>query len=223
MKTLALITAISLGIGMAGQGTIDFKPKVGQKQTYAINTKLDIGGQEANIVANIEFDVKKVDEKVTEIGGKWADLKVELAGSELHVDVTDSTFELSPTGQPLKVRGGIEGSDPGQLFLITRFIPPAEKDLTPGLKYKVDVAEVKDEMQEYTYEGEYVGKETLEGKTVHRFKADIKTKKEGGVSAKLNVIVREDGVVQKVESDFKGMDVPAIPAKVDGKSTLTLK
>ena len=223
MKTLALLTAVTIGLGMAPQGTIDFKPKVGQKLTYAVSTTLDIGGQGANINAKMELDTKKADDKTIEIAGKWADLKIEVGGNEIPVEVTDSTIELNAAGHPQKIRGGIEGSDATQFFLITNFIPPTEKDLTPGLKYKVEVKEVKDEIGEYTYEGEYVGKETVDGKTVHRFKTQLKPKKEDGVSAKQTVLVREDGVVQKVESEFKNMDVPAAGAKAEGKSTLTLK
>ncbi|MEZ0326390.1 MAG: hypothetical protein ACAH95_10830 [Fimbriimonas sp.] len=222
MKTLALLTI--LGLGFAGQGTIDFKPKVGDKNTYAVLATLDIGGQEAQIVANLELSTKKADDKMTEVGGKWSDLKIEVGGSEIPVDVSDSTFELTSTWQPTKVTGGIDGSDPVQFFLVTRFIPPTEKELTAGMKYKVDVKEVKDQMPEFTYEGEYVGKETLNGKTVHRFKAELKGKKEDSLSAKQTILVREDGVVQKVESEFKNMDVPAANnGKANGKSSLTLK
>jgi hypothetical protein len=223
MKTLALLTALTITFGMTPQGSIDFKPKVGQKQKYAMSTKLDLGGQEAAIVSDIEFEVKKADDKAVEVQAKWAELKVEVGGNEIPVEVTDSTFELSSAGHPLKIRGGIEGSDPTQLYLITLFIPPTEKDLKPGLKYKVDVKEVKDEIPEYTYEGEYVGKETIDGKSVHRFTAQMKTKKEDGVSSKQTVLVREDGVIQKMDVEFKQMDVPAAGAKADGKSTLTLK
>ncbi len=221
MKTLALLSALSLGL--LAQGTIDFKPKVGQTHTYAVHTKLDLGGQEALIVANLEFTTKKVDEKMTEKGAKWSDLKVEVGGNEVPVEVVDSTFELSPSGHAMKVRGGIEGSDAVQFFLITHFIPPTEKELTAGLKYKVEVKEVKDEMPEFTYEGEYVGKETVAGKTLHRFKAELKGKAEDASSSKQTILVREDGVVEKVEADFKNMDVPAAGAKADGKCTLTLK
>ncbi len=221
MKTLALLTALALGF--ATQGTIDFKPKVGQKNTYAVQTTLGIGGQDAVITSDLELSTKKADDKLTELGGKWASLKIDVGGQEIPVEVTDSTFEISPSGHPMKVRGGIEGSDAVQFFLITNFIPPTEKELTPGMKYKVDVKEVKDEMLEFTYNGEYVGKETVEGKTVHKFKAELKGKAEDSVSSKQTITVREDGVVQKVEAEFKNMDVPAAGGKAEGKSTLTLK
>jgi hypothetical protein len=220
MKALALLSVFALSLA---QGTIDFKPKVGQKLNYATHTSLDVGGNDATVDANIETEIKKTDEKATEVSVKWSDLNVALGGNEIPVQATDGSFEVNASGHPLKVRGGIEGSDAVQLFLVTYFIPPAQKDLTPGLKYTADIAEVKDEFPAYKYEGEYVGKETVDGKSLHKFKATGTIPGADGLNTKQTVWVRDDGVITKVESEFTGLDVPAANGKANGKASLTLK
>jgi hypothetical protein len=220
MKALALLSIIALTVA---QGTIDFKPKVGQKLTYAAHVSLDIAGNDATVDASIETEVKKADEKIVEIGGKWSDLRVSVGGNDIDAKVTDTTAEFDPAGKLLKLRGGIEQSDAVQQMLLTLFIPPATGELTPGMKYTVDMAPVKDEVPGYKYEGEYIGKETVDGKTLHKFKAVGTVAGDGGMKTKQTIWVREDGVTQKVEAEFTGMDVPAIGAKSDGKAALTVQ
>ncbi|HSI71850.1 MAG TPA: hypothetical protein VK934_01625 [Fimbriimonas sp.] len=220
MKAIALLSIFALTLV---QGTVDFKPKVGQKLRYAAHLSLDIGGNEATVDSTIDTEVKKSDDKVIEITGKWSDLKIAVGGNEIDANASDSTAEFDPSGKPIMIRGGIEGSDAVQQLLVTLFIPPMGKELTPGMKYTVDVPAVKDEIPAFKYEGEYVGKETLDGKTVHRFKAVGTVAGEGGMKTTQTILVKEDGVTQKVEAEFKGMDVPAAGAKADGKATLTLK
>jgi hypothetical protein len=218
----ALVLALVLA-ALPFQGTVDFKPKVGQKLTYETKTNLEIAGNAAVLQANIALEAKKVDDKGAELEGKWSDLKLVVADNDVPVEVTDSTIELSPAGHPRKVRGGIEGSNPVHLFLVTYFVPPEAKDLTVGMKYTVEVPEVKDEVPAYKFDGEYVGKEVVDGKELHKFKGTVTAKGDAALESKQTVWARPDGVITRVEADFKNMDVPAAGSTADGKATLILK
>ena len=220
MKSVLALSILLAGV-TAPQDSPTFKPTVGQKQSLALDAKMTVAGLEATIKANIATEVKKADDSVVAIVGKWSDLAIEAGGNPYPAEVSDSDIELTKEFQPKKIGGGIEGLDSAGWFIATHFIPPT-KAVAPGTKYTVEVKEVADKVPAYTYDGEYVGKEDVNGKATFKFKGAIKMKGEG-LSSNLVANVREDGTITKVVADFKSLEIPAVGQRADGKITLTAK
>jgi hypothetical protein len=223
MKTRSLLALLTISaLCMAAQDVPTFRPKEGTTYTQAFTANLQLAGMSADIKSELATTVKKSTTDAIEISTEYKDFSVDLGDQQMNPPTTPMEVKLGAKMEPLKVSGGVDGTDSVQWFTARNFIPPTGQELKPGMKYTIDLKKTED-IPAMKYDGEYVGTEDMGSTKTHKFKTTFKFEGTDAFNGTQTVWVKGDGTVVKLECEFKNMDVPVANAKADGKASVKLK
>ena len=200
--------------------SIALAPKVG-KLKYAYKMVASVAGQEAEISATIDWNIKKVENDQAEIEATWNEFKLTMGGSEPAINLEPQRVTYVPsTGLPKSIAGGITGTDEARTYLLFHFIAPKDP-VAVGDTYTFEAkADEKASLPGFKYEGKYLGVEQEGGAALYKFSAKYSEAANDSFGANTTFFVRQDGTLVRAESTFRHMPLPQFGAEFDGKATI---
>lgn len=215
---LCLLSCASWAAAQTDTVKFDPLPKPGPTQKAKVEMSMTVGGMEAVVRGDVERQVKAGEKDATLVQIDWKTISVELAGGEgPEVELSPMIAVLGPKGEVRSVKGGIGGTDAVRMFLLTHFMPPAE-GVSRGGKYKLKAEAVKDaNLPERNYEGTYVGPDTVQGESAHRFDVKYSEPDKDSFAYDMAYWVNSKGELLKAEGTFRNMFIPLAGQTADGK------
>jgi hypothetical protein len=217
MKRAGLIAAAILAAFALAQDKVKVTPKLeeGQSTTVTAKIKMDVGGAEALITADLTQKLtKKAEPLEWEIN--WANSKVTVDGNEMEAPISAIMVKTKGDGIPTSIEGGISGTDSTRTFLTVYHIIPT-MELAKDEKQTLTMAKSETlGTDEITLEIAFAG---MEGED---FKFVLKGKeKTGDFNFENTYVVNKDGKLLKLDGKFSNLPIPI--AGTNGSGSIELR
>ena len=220
IRTLFVFGLAALAAFGAAQGDkvkVTPTPKAGDIHKYKVEISLNVTGAEAKVKANLVQTVTSVEGDKIKDETKWDGLSIELNGTPMEgIEAAPSVATYKLSGQLLEFTGGIQGTDAPRMHLFGIFVPPT-KELAKDEKDEVSFDANSDKtIPARKYETTFLGKETVNGKDLLKFKVKYSEKEPGGMGYEVTYWLTAAGVISKAEGAFTELFIPQAGATSTG-------
>jgi hypothetical protein len=213
---LSLVALSAFGLSQE-KSSVSLAPKKDSTAKYKLEIAMSLGGMDVSVKSEITNKVTKVEESKYGTETSWSNLKISLNGTDMDgitAEPVVAKFDLK--GDLLELSGGVQGTDPVQMHLLSVFVPPPSA-LAKDEKATIEFAGNADKtIPARKYEVTSLGKETVSGKETQKFQLKLTPKEEGGLTIDATYWVLPDGTLVKGEGKFTNLFIPQAGSGADG-------
>jgi hypothetical protein len=179
---------------------------------------MDVGGTEADVTYKMDSKVVDVADKV-QVEHGLRDLVISVGGETMEAPFGPLTMTQTLSGVIHKAEGGVAGTDPYRMAVVTHFFAPKDELEKDGTWKEVVEPIAGSDLKKLTIEGTYLGPDVDFDKAAQKFKLKV-TEGDTGFLCESTFWITLDGKLLKQDGTFEKLPVPVAGTDANGKVKL---